>query len=93
MQTKYLLEVKQEYMNVKISENYHKKSPQNSQILELLELSELTDKEAELVVGAWGGGGSGGSGSGGSGWDSYGGDTWVGGSIPNNCHVESSIEL
>ncbi|BAY21976.1 hypothetical protein NIES2100_17390 [Calothrix sp. NIES-2100] len=52
-------------MKAKTKENNPKKHQQDSKIIQLSDLTELTDQEAELVVGAWtsgGGGGSGGSG-------------------------------
>jgi predicted protein tyrosine phosphatase len=42
-------------MKAKIKENNPKKHQQESKILQLSDFTELTDEEAELVVGAWGG--------------------------------------
>ncbi|BAY99502.1 hypothetical protein NIES37_34850 [Tolypothrix tenuis PCC 7101] len=63
-------------MKAKIQKNNYQKNPQDSKTIQLSKLSELSDQEAELVVGGWvstGGSRSGtGGGSGSRGWNDSG---------------------
>ncbi|BAY64847.1 hypothetical protein NIES22_49470 [Calothrix brevissima NIES-22] len=75
-------------MQIKFPKNNHKKSQQNIKNNPLLELTELTDRETELVVGAWGDGSRGGGGSGVAGWKVYKGSTGTGARVTSTVNVE-----
>ncbi|MBD2202067.1 hypothetical protein H6G33_08665 [Calothrix sp. FACHB-1219] len=76
-------------MQIKFPKNNHKKIQQDIKINPLLELTELTDRETELVVGAWGdGSGGGGGGSGGGGWKGYQGENCTDSNVTSTVNAE-----
>ncbi|MBD2209622.1 hypothetical protein H6G27_07000 [Nostoc linckia FACHB-104] len=66
-------------MTAKNHRNNYQKHQQDSKINQLSALKELSDCEAELVVGGWGSGGGSGSGSGGGSGSGSGGGFGIGG--------------